>query len=255
MRDATAEFYDAMAGSYHLLFEDWRESVARQAAALDAILRGHGVAPAARVLDCACGIGTQALGLARIGYRMTCTDLSAAEVERAKAEAEREGVAAEFAVADFRRLEQRLDALYDAVIAMDNALPHLLDDDDLRAACRSIRDRVAEGGLFMASVRDYDELLANKPTAPPPRVIATPDGRRIVFQIWDWRGDVYDFTQYIVIDEGGAPETRAFRGRYRALPREKLTRHLRETGFVGVEWLEPRESGYYQPIVVARKGT
>src|ERR1700736_5531060 len=39
------------------------------------------------VLDCACGIGTQALGLARAGYNVEGTDLSRAEIERAKAEA------------------------------------------------------------------------------------------------------------------------------------------------------------------------
>jgi hypothetical protein len=39
---------------------------------------------------------------------------------------------------------------------------------------------------------------------------------------------------------------------YRALRRAELTAALHAGGFTGVAWLMPAESGYYQPVVVAR---
>jgi len=60
----------------------------RQAAAIGPILeRECARAGPLRVLDGACGIGTQALGLAGRGHRITGCDLNAAAVERARQEA------------------------------------------------------------------------------------------------------------------------------------------------------------------------
>ena len=42
---------------------------------------------ASEILDVSCGIGTQTLGFAGLGYVVTATDLSSQEVNRAKQEA------------------------------------------------------------------------------------------------------------------------------------------------------------------------
>jgi glycine/sarcosine N-methyltransferase len=64
---STVEFYDGLAPVYHLVYGDrWDEAVERQGAALQRIIRAERPA-AADVLDCSCGIGTQAIGLARRG--------------------------------------------------------------------------------------------------------------------------------------------------------------------------------------------
>ena len=86
-------FYDQLAGNYHLIFEDWDASIRRQAAALGAILERECGPPAnVRILDCACGIGTQALGLAKLGFQVTACDLSVVAVERTHKEAETRGL-------------------------------------------------------------------------------------------------------------------------------------------------------------------
>jgi ubiquinone/menaquinone biosynthesis C-methylase UbiE len=60
MAEGVKHFYDRLASNYHLIFEDWDASMKRQAAALGAILeRECGMPSALRILDCACGIGTQ----------------------------------------------------------------------------------------------------------------------------------------------------------------------------------------------------
>ena len=80
---AETTFYDALAPYYHLLYADWEASVARQGAALAAVLGARGVAPGAPVLDAACGIRTQAIGLAAHGYRVRASDAAPAAVARA----------------------------------------------------------------------------------------------------------------------------------------------------------------------------
>jgi ubiquinone/menaquinone biosynthesis C-methylase UbiE len=59
--------YDAPAACYHLIFEICDASIARQAAALGPLIENASGKHPARILDAACGIGTQAIGLALRG--------------------------------------------------------------------------------------------------------------------------------------------------------------------------------------------
>ena len=113
-------FYNDFAADYHLVYGGkWETAVRRQATALDDLIRD--LLPDARsVLDCSCGIGTQAIGLAKLGYRVVGTDISAGEIERARREAQRFGVEASFFTADFRDLSA-IEGAFDVVISCDNA--------------------------------------------------------------------------------------------------------------------------------------
>ena len=82
-------FYDNMAGQYDKLFLDWQATTREQAELLEKIFRENGYGRDAKVLDCACGIGTQAIGLARLGYDVTGSDISDGELAEAKARAEK----------------------------------------------------------------------------------------------------------------------------------------------------------------------
>src|ERR1041385_2290663 len=93
MPDDAQSLYDQLAANYHLIFQDWYASIGRQAAILSPILeRECGKPDGVRILDCACGIGTQLLGLASRGFRVTGCDLSQASVERTRKEAEQRGL-------------------------------------------------------------------------------------------------------------------------------------------------------------------
>src|SRR5262245_59446756 len=121
-------FYDRLTPYYHLIFPDWDASIARQAEALDGIIRERWGAGRLSVLDAACGIGTQAIGMAARGYEVTASDLSAQAIERAGREAAARGLDVAFSVADMRRLHEHHGRRFDLVIACDNAVPHLLSD-------------------------------------------------------------------------------------------------------------------------------
>lgn len=134
MEDRVVAFYEHLAPEYHLLFGDWRGAVLRQGEILDRFIRAHLAPPPRAVLDCSCGIGTQAIGLARRGYRVHGTDLSPAAVARAWREAATFGVAPTWGVADLRKLDRQVEGAFDLVLSCDNALPHLLSDEELRRA-------------------------------------------------------------------------------------------------------------------------
>ena len=245
-------FYDHLASQYDKLFSDWRSATQEQAAILEKLFTANGFDKSARILDCACGIGTQAIGLASIGYHVTGSDISNGELAEAKERATRNHVEIQFEHADFCALSDTFDQQFDIVIAMDNALPHMLTADALAAAIRSITNQIADGGMFVASIRDYDALLADKPPYSPPYIHKTATGQRVSFQTWNWEGDNYRLIQYIIDDEN-ALQVSKFECEYRATRREELTNLLMEHGCRNVVWMFPEETGFYQPIVVARK--
>ena len=245
-------FYDNLAESYDKLFLDWNATTKEQALLLDKLFREAGFDPSAKVLDCACGIGTQSIGLAALGYNVTGSDISEGELAEAEKRAVAQQVSVRFERANFCALSDTFGETFDIVIAMDNALPHMLTKEDLAAAVRSIVKQTAPGGIFMASIRDYDALLLSKPTYSPPYIHKTEAGQRVSFQTWDWEGDIYRLTQYL-IDDGADLQTGKFQCEYRATRRSEITELLTESGCTQVTWLFPEETGFYQPIVVAIK--
>lgn len=248
----TQTFYNKLASQYDKLFLDWSAATQEQAQILKRIFDDRGFGADARILDCACGIGTQAIGLAALGYPVTASDFSDDALRQARERADRQGLRISFAQADFRALSAVFSEQFDIVIAMDNALPHMLTREDLDAALRSIVGRIRPGGIFVASIRDYDRLLQDKPPYSPPYIHKTGSGQRVSFQTWVWKEDNYNLTQYIIDDEAALSVSK-FACEYRATRREELTELLRAAGCSSVEWLFPEESGFYQPIVVAKK--
>lgn len=250
--DIIQSFYDDMASQYDKLFFDWQASVSEQAAVLDKLFKKKGFDNRATVLDCACGIGTQAIGLASLGYSVTASDISRAEIAQAKARAGSNNVEIRFEHADFRELSKAFTEQFDIVIAMDNALPHMLSHGELKKAVSSITDRIKENGIFAGSIRDYDALLKSKPPYSPPYIHKTEQGQRVSFQTWDWTGDNYRLIQYI-IEDSGKTEVSRFECEYRATCRDEITELFIDSGCKNVTWLFPGETGYYQPIVIAEK--
>ena len=248
----TQTFYDNLAAQYDKLFMDWQATTQEQAVILNKLFKDNGFDNTSRILDCACGIGTQAIGIAAMGYDVTASDISDGELAQAKERAASNGVNICFEHADFCALSDTFAEQFDIVIAMDNALPHMLSKEALEAAIKSITGRVAEGGMFVASIRDYDALLMNKPPYSPPYIHKTPKGQRVSFQTWNWVGDHYKLIQYIIDDEEALSVSK-FECEYRATRREELTEMLTACGCSRVEWKFPEETGFYQPIVIARK--
>jgi len=87
--DVIQTFYDNLASQYDKLFLDWQSATHEQALILNKLFRNNGFDDTARILDCACGIGTQSIGLASLGYHVTASDISDGEIAEAKKRAVR----------------------------------------------------------------------------------------------------------------------------------------------------------------------
>ena len=104
--DIVQTFYDQMASAYDKLFLDWQATTWEQAVLLDKLFQACHFDKTAAILDCACGIGTQAIGLAALGYSVTASDFSDCELAQAKQRAEENRVSIRLEHADFRALSQ-----------------------------------------------------------------------------------------------------------------------------------------------------
>ncbi|MCX5139546.1 class I SAM-dependent methyltransferase [Streptomyces sp. NBC_00338] len=267
---AVRHFYDDLAAGYDLMYADWEASIARQAAALSALIEE--AAPGGRdrcggdlaydVLDCACGIGTQALGLAARGHRVTGSDLSPVAAARAAKEAAARGLDLRVTAADMTRLPYR-DGSFDVVVCADNSLPHLLTPQAVLAALGEMRRVLRPGGVLLLSTRPYDRLRRERPASTPPQVREGADGRVVTFQLWHWRpdGERYDLEHFQLLP-GETPDgevagerwgVRTRRTSYWALSQAQIVEFTARAGLREPVWHEPDESDFFQPVLVARR--
>lgn len=255
MDDASVAFYDGLAADYHLVYGDrWEDAVAHQAAALDDLVGSLCPAPGPRrILDCTCGIGTQAIGLALRGHDVLGSDISEVSLVRARREAERLGARVAFARADMRDLSE-IAGEFDVVLSCDNAFAHLPSDEDVVRALAAMRARLRAAGLIVVSVRDYARVLRERPPPPPPLVVPGPP-RRVLVRLQDWDGPDarWHTVRFLVLTEGddGEWSVAHHHGRLRAITRAELTSCAARAGLGAVAWHEADAVGFHQPVMTA----
>jgi len=245
-------FYDSLAAIYHLIFPDWDGAVRWQGEVLRRLLPPP--EEAGCVLDCACGIGTQALALAGLGYRVEGSDVSAESVARARREATARGLDVTFRTDDMRSLATAPPGRYGALVCLDNAVPHLESDDENATALRAMHDRLRPGGTLLLTLRDYAALMAERPAVQGPRFHGEAGARRIVHQVWDWRDARHHTLHlYLTWQEAGAWQSRHFASELRAVTSDEVAALATRAGFDSVAVVPAADSGYYQPLVRARR--
>ncbi|KAJ3337094.1 hypothetical protein HDU93_001667 [Gonapodya sp. JEL0774] len=244
---SVSSFYDSIAPLYQSIYTDWPASVRAQARSIDALIRAHFAFADAlverekiTVLDAACGIGTQLLGLAELGYTMQGSDLSPGEVERCRVETKRWGVEGRIKsleALDMRRVHN--GDKVDVLVALDNAVPHLLERNDLLQAFQAFHTRLKPGGLCLVSLRDYEKEVPTEERIIGKEVGKTYGSRNlngtrlVVFQLWEFvsnpsltsnavappkdvhhatTSDVYRVSMYFVQDPLGSPSPNSSSG-------------------------------------------
>ena len=244
----TAAFYDQLAPYYHLLYGDWERSIVKQGEALAMLLRDAGVVSDGLVLDAACGIGTQTLGLIQHGYRLAASDISAGAIERLKVELSRRAYQANAHVDDIRTLGCTAPESMAAVIACDNSIPHLLSDGEIRQAFRSCYRCLRPGGVAIFSVRDYAAIERINPDIRPYGLRYEAGSRFLAVQVWEWDNDEYDLRVYLTSESPtGICKAQVLHSRYYAVTIERLLTLLAEAGFAEVA---RRDDVLFQPVLM-----
>ena len=99
--ESVKQFYASLVPFYHLIYPNWDASIWRQAFILDSVINERW-GKVSEILDVSCGIGTQAIGLAKLGYDVTGSDLSHEEIQRAAQESTVRNLTLSLSAADMR---------------------------------------------------------------------------------------------------------------------------------------------------------
>jgi SAM-dependent methyltransferase len=246
----TDKFYDNLSPYYHLIYPDWDKSILKQADQLDKIIQNL-LGGAQTILDVSCGIGTQALGLAGIGYDVTASDLSTGEIDRAKEEAEKRKLNITFSVCDMQKAFEHHAAQFDVVISCDNSVPHLLTDDHILTAFKQFYECTRPGGGCIITVRDYEKEDLSVQQIKPYGIREKRGVRWLAWQVWDPHPPTYDVTMYMIEDRGESDcQTHVMRSVYYAVGIPTLMRLMGEAGFTRIR---RQDKGFFQPVIMGER--
>ena len=114
-----------------------------------------------RVLDCSCGTGQLAVGLAQLGMVVDATDASPGMVRRTQQLADEHGVAvATHTVAWSALLSRFAPSTFDLVFCVGNSLAHAEGSADRAAALQAMATLLRPGGRLVLTSRTWELVRA-----------------------------------------------------------------------------------------------
>ncbi len=130
------------------------------------------------VLDMACGTGTMAIHLAKLGYQVTGLDIVPEMIAWASQKAAANSVPVEWVVADARTFQLRKQFAF--IYMLGNAFQHFLTRADLEALLARIREHLHPEGLFLFCTRNPSPRTLFEARFPEPQQYTLPDGRHLI---------------------------------------------------------------------------
>lgn len=224
-------FYDNIADKYHWFFSSWDKIMERQTKQISSILEKYNVKT---ILDCSCGSGLQAIGLAKHGYSVDGGDISQNMIEQARKNAKEAGVNVNFKQADFRELKQYFTQEYDAVISWGNSIPHLMNNDDIAKALKNIYACIKTGGIALFDMRNYDVMLRDSKRFLPMRINDIKDNARYsIVYVFDYLDNLIRFNILYLIEDLATGEKRMETESvdYNPIQKQQFINMLTQTGF------------------------
>lgn len=151
--------YDVLAEVYEWLISDAKLPPAEFAASFEDVLSL--LPPNARVLDCSCGTGQLAVGLAGRGMQVVASDASGAMVRRTAKLSEEYGASVRTVQANWEELPDHFeDATFDMVFCVGNSLHHAAGAAGRGAALESMSRLLRPGGRLVLTSRTWELVRA-----------------------------------------------------------------------------------------------
>jgi SAM-dependent methyltransferase len=178
------DFYGDLGYDYEWLFPD--ETVGRlgrlgatspgSQALLEAAVKT--LSPGDPVLDCACGIGADAMALARQGLVVTATDGSQAMVAETRRRSEQYGIAMTVSWSQWQDLPNGVPGPYELVLCLGNSLVHTETRTNRVAALEGMRKVLSPTGTLIVDSRNWELLYSSRPRIVPARQVIERRGLR-----------------------------------------------------------------------------
>lgn len=153
-----ADEYDTLASVYDWLVPDELLTPEGSVATFASVVES--LAPGARVLDCACGAGQLAVGLALRGFEVVASDASGAMAARTLALAHDHQAAVAVETCAWEELPDRDLGDFDAVFCVGNSLTHAAGTQRRRAALSAMASVLRRGGTLVVTSRNWERVRA-----------------------------------------------------------------------------------------------
>ena len=114
---------------------------------LEAILQT--LPPGARVLDSACGIGADAMALARRGFNVTASDASASMVAEARRRCMEFGVEIDITQSRWQDLPQRVPGPFELVLCLGNSIVHTATKSEMISSLAGLKRVLSPDGVLV----------------------------------------------------------------------------------------------------------
>ena len=151
---------------YDIFYAD--KPYADESAFVHHCLETYGEPPMHRVLELACGTGSHALALEKLGYEIVATDYSADMLELARLKARQSSSSVRFEEQDMSRLSVA-GAPFDAVVCLFDSIGYVRTNDALLKVIHGVKKHLRKGGLFIfefwhaaAMIRSYDPVRVRR---------------------------------------------------------------------------------------------
>lgn len=241
----------------------WPERIRRELPLLEEVLSSG---PSRRVVELGCGPGQHARALAQAGFEVVGVDRS--ETMLADATEEPVPAGASFVLGDVTEVDRLVAGRFGAALCLGNTLPHLADEERLRAFAGALARVLEPGAPFLLQLLGYDRIHDRKVRSLP--VSFRPgedDGEasevvflRLMTPLPDGRVRFYPST--LVLTPGEDPPLRLERSRevlLRGWRRGEVEAALRAAGIVPERALGGFDGSPFDPaasqdlILVARR--
>ena len=227
--------YDGLADVYDWLVPEALLTPEGTVAAFAGVVES--LPPGGRILDCACGIGQLAVGLALRGFDVVASDASPAMVQRTVQVAADHGVEMPAITCAWEELTPEcVGGPFDAIFCVGNSLTHAPGRDARRAALAGMGSVLHPGGLLVLTSRNWERQRGRGSGLEIADELIQRHGRPgLVVYSWtipeSWDDPHFLDVAVALIDPSGKVTTTAERLSFWPFTHTALDEDLRQTGF------------------------
>lgn len=179
-----ADFYTDLASDYHWLFSDdivgsspslGATSPGSRALMADAI---NALPAGTSVLDCACGIGADAIALRNHGFTVTASDGSLSMATEARQRIAGHGADVNVVQSRWEELPEKVPGPFHLAICLGNSIVHTGTRSNMIRAFRGIRRVLLPGGILIVDSRNWELLYRSRARISPAKRVIERSGQR-----------------------------------------------------------------------------